>query len=166
VLAVTVLAAASMLSSGARADDFVFANSNPTSLRILPWTAPVQPKDLLDLLKERDRKDRLDGFVRPVDAMRGPGLLDSDGRLVAEGPATYHRPVFGTFKMPFGTMSVVSEKIDANGRIAGLDFLRLDSPNWDIGIKGSGLKISHRWGTTGGERPFANPDKKKIKLPN
>lgn len=165
LLAVTIVAAASMLNPSARAQDSVFVRSS-TSLRILPWTAPIQQKDLIELLKERDSKDRMAGWVRPVDGARGPGLLDPGARLMADSPATYRRPIFGTIKMPFGTMSLVSKKIDANGNIAGLDFMRLDNPNWDIGIKGTGLKITHRWGTTGGERPFADPDKKKIKLPN
>lgn len=161
-------AAAVLIATNAGAADPVDRDSEYPSLRILPWTAPVQQKALLDLLKERDRRDSLQGLAMPAYTGSGPGLFEGASRFGSDAPTTTHKPLLGTFKVPFtpGRMSLVSEKIDANGRISGVDFLRVEIPNWDIGVKGTGFKISHKWGKTGGERPFAIKNKRDMPLPN
>jgi hypothetical protein len=163
----TFAAATVLFSQDARASDPMDRNTGYPTLRILPWTAPVQQKALIELLKERDHREGLQGLGPSNNSAGGLGLLEGASRLGSDAPVAYHKPMLGTFKVPFtpGRMSLVSEKIDANGRIAGVDFLRVEIPNWDIGVKGTGFRISHKWGKTGGERPFANTEKKKVKLP-
>lgn len=136
------------------------------SHHLLPWSPPqvAEEKSLLDLLSERDRKTRIAEGVRPVQSAPGEALLGI-GTAFKEPPSTVHKPVLGTLGTPLGKFSLVSEKLDDKGQIKGLDFMRLEVPGWDIGVKGSKLKISHKWGAKSGASPFRDPEKRKTKLP-
>lgn len=167
-LSAAFAAAGVLFAASAGAQDAVDRTTDYASLRILPWTAPVQQKALIDILKERDRRDRLQGLALPVYAGSGTSLMEGATRFGSDAPTTTHKPLLGTVQVPFtsGRLSLVSEKIDANGNIAGLDFLRVEIPNWDIGVKGKGFKISHKFGSGSGERPFEIKNKRDMPLPN
>lgn len=165
VLAVA-LAATTVLGASQVWAESLASENDPSALHILPWSpAPVQ-KPLLDLLKEHDRKASEADWPSAVESAPGTGLMDVSGPAVVEPPSTTQKPVFGTLGTPIGKLSVVSEKLDANGHIKGLDFMRLDVPGWDIGVHGSALKFSHRWGAKSSDHPFANREKRRVAIPN
>ena len=165
MLAAAIAATTALAATSARAGTAA-TDSNAESLRLLAWSPSATQEPLLDVLTEHDRKAGAATWPRPLESAPGVSLLDSSGPTLAESPARTDRPIFGSLGTPIGRLSVVSEKLDDNGRIKGLDFMRLDVPGWDIGVQGSKFKISHRWGAKGGDRPFANREKHRVSMPN
>jgi hypothetical protein len=171
LLAVAIAASATLCCAQLRAQEAAFSTHgslNETSLRILPWTMPNAPRrSLLDLLSERDRRHGESAWPQVLETPPGIGLFDTTSSRLADTPSINRKPILGSLSLPFGTMSVVSEKVDAQGHFAGLDFFRFDNHSLgiDAHLSGSTFKISHRWGAKAGDRPFADREKVKVPMP-
>lgn len=148
------------------------AGQEPVDLR--PWGETGASRSLAEKLRTRERLGDMRSVARPVLLSDGSANLLAGGAVAEdthEGGS--ERPLMGTFNMPygFGKMSVVSQEVDANGNVEGVNFFTLDRPDsaWDVDVDvndGAVLELSRKWGAGGGKQPFKASRKGQVALPS
>ena len=188
-LAVGVFVFGASIAIGASATAEPVVLANPLAMRgAIGLEAAVQPvvdmreqrvsatkRSLAAKLKQRERLSDTSQIARPVLANASGDLLSGSESLTGdEVPSgSNERALMGKVNIPYGLGSVtmVSQQLDENGNVEGMNFFSVDRPEsaWDIDVDvkdGAKFEFTRKWGAKSNKKPFKSDDKARVALPS